>query len=123
MLISFVIWTVCSAIFDQNGSHAAVIVVIAFIFVVFFHYDIAYTPLLLGYPTEIFPLLTPKQRFDCRPIECVWITDYSFSSKPNCSRKHRMALLYRVLLPVGSLLRRDIFPFPRDQRLLSRRNW
>lgn len=24
-------------------------------FIFYFHYDIAYTPLLLGYPTEIFP--------------------------------------------------------------------
>jgi MFS family permease len=55
MLVSFVIWTACSAVFDSNGSKAAGIVVIAFIFVFFFHYDIAYTPLLLGYPTEIFP--------------------------------------------------------------------
>jgi hypothetical protein len=25
------------------------------IFIYYFHYDIAYTPLLMGYPTEIFP--------------------------------------------------------------------
>jgi sugar porter (SP) family MFS transporter len=55
MLVSFVVWTACSAVFDINGSKGAGIVVIAFIFVFFFHYDIAYTPLLLGYPTEIFP--------------------------------------------------------------------
>jgi sugar porter (SP) family MFS transporter len=55
MLVSFIIWTACSAVFDQEGSKAAGIVVVAFIFVFFFHYDIAYTPLLLGYPTEIFP--------------------------------------------------------------------
>lgn len=55
MLVSFVIWTACSATFDIDGSKGAGIVVIAFIFIFFFHYDIAYTPLLLGYPTEIFP--------------------------------------------------------------------
>ena len=55
MLISFVIWTACSAVFDQYGNKAAGIVVIAFIFIFFFHYDIAWTPLLLGYPTEILP--------------------------------------------------------------------
>ena len=55
MLVSFVVWTACSAVFDTSGSHAAGLVVIVFIFVYFFHYDIAYTPLLFGYPTEIFP--------------------------------------------------------------------
>ncbi|ETN45962.1 uncharacterized protein HMPREF1541_00144 [Cyphellophora europaea CBS 101466] len=55
MLASFIIWTACSATFDMTGSNAAGIVVLVFIFVYFFHYDIAYTPLLFGYPTEIFP--------------------------------------------------------------------
>lgn len=55
MLVSFIIWTACSATFDKTGSHAAGLVVIVFIFVYFFHYDIAYTPLLFGYVSEIFP--------------------------------------------------------------------
>ena len=55
MLISFVIWTACSAVFDTTGSKGAGIVVIVFIFVYFFHYDIAYTPLLFGYVTEVLP--------------------------------------------------------------------
>ncbi|KAF4898898.1 Lactose permease [Colletotrichum fructicola] len=55
MLVSYVIWTACSAVNDETGSQAAGIVVIVCVFVVFFHYDIAWTPLLLGYPTEIFP--------------------------------------------------------------------
>lgn len=48
MLVSFVIWTACSAVFDTSGSHAAGLTVVVFIFVYFFHYDIAYTPLLFG---------------------------------------------------------------------------
>lgn len=55
MLISYIIWTACSAVFEQTGSVAAGRAVVGFIFIFFFHYDIAYTPLLLGYPTEIFP--------------------------------------------------------------------
>jgi MFS family permease len=39
----------------MTGSNAAGIVVLVFIFVYFFHYDIAYTPLLFGYVTEILP--------------------------------------------------------------------
>ncbi|KAJ5096400.1 hypothetical protein NUU61_005756 [Penicillium alfredii] len=58
MLISFVIWTACSAVFDSTQAKSLGNAVIAFVFIFFFHYDIAYTPLLLGYPTEIFPYST-----------------------------------------------------------------
>ncbi|KAL4866022.1 hypothetical protein BDV12DRAFT_140121 [Aspergillus spectabilis] len=55
MLLSFVIWTACSAVFDSTQASALGRTVIAFVFIFYFHYDIAYTPLLMGYPTEIFP--------------------------------------------------------------------
>lgn len=55
MLVSYIVWTACSAVFDETGSQAAGRAVVGFIFVFYFHYDIAYTPLLLAYPTEIFP--------------------------------------------------------------------
>lgn len=56
MLISFIIWTACSAVVNGNDNNQAVgRTVVAFVFIFYFHYDIAYTPLLLGYPTEIFP--------------------------------------------------------------------
>ena len=55
MLLSFIIWTACSAVFDSTQGKPLGNTVIAFVFIFFFHYDIAYTPLLLGYPTEIFP--------------------------------------------------------------------
>lgn len=55
MLASFVIWTICSARFDQSGNAALGHTVIAFVFIFYFHYDVAYCPLLMGYPTEIFP--------------------------------------------------------------------
>ncbi|KAI4600115.1 hypothetical protein KJ359_001217 [Pestalotiopsis sp. 9143b] len=55
MLVTYIIWTACSAVNAETGSSAAGIVVVVCLFVYFFHYDIAYTPLLLAYPTEIFP--------------------------------------------------------------------
>lgn len=57
MLISFIIWTACSAVFNETANPDPRLghTVIAFVFIFYFHYDIAYTPLLLGYPTEIFP--------------------------------------------------------------------
>ncbi|KUJ10574.1 hexose transporter [Mollisia scopiformis] len=55
MLISYIIWTACSAVNSNTGSKPAGIVVVVCLFTFFFHYDIAYTPLLMSYPTEIFP--------------------------------------------------------------------
>lgn len=55
MLVSYAVWTACLAVFAENGSEAAGRSVVAFIFIFYFHYDIAYTPLLIAYPTEIFP--------------------------------------------------------------------
>ncbi|KAI6082026.1 hexose transporter [Hypoxylon rubiginosum] len=54
MLISYIVWTACSAVNSETGSKSAGIVVVVCLFTFFFHYDIACTPLLLGYPTEIF---------------------------------------------------------------------
>lgn len=55
MTISFVIWTICSARFAVSESNGLGAAVIAFIFIYFFHYDIAYTPLVFAYPAEILP--------------------------------------------------------------------
>ncbi|RSH80251.1 uncharacterized protein EHS24_008824 [Apiotrichum porosum] len=53
-LISYTVITICSALFAQ-GSHAASYVVLAFLFVYFFFYAIAFTPLSLAYAVEILP--------------------------------------------------------------------
>ncbi|ORY59264.1 hexose transporter [Pseudomassariella vexata] len=55
MLLSYIVWTACSAVNSDTGSKPAGIVVVVCLFTYFFHYDIAWTPLLFGYPTEIFP--------------------------------------------------------------------
>lgn len=55
MLISYIVWTACSAVNNETGSRPAGIVVIVCLFTFFFHYDICYTPLLMSYSTEILP--------------------------------------------------------------------
>ncbi|KAI0159303.1 hexose transporter [Pestalotiopsis sp. NC0098] len=55
MLCSYIVWTACSAVNADTGSSAAGIVVVVCLFVYYFHYDIAWTPLLFGYTTEILP--------------------------------------------------------------------
>lgn len=55
MFVSYVVWTACSAVNTETGNKSAGFVVVFCLFSFFFHYDIAWTPLLLGYPTEILP--------------------------------------------------------------------
>lgn len=55
MLVAYIIWTGLSAYFVQSESPAAGRAVVGFIFVYYFFYDIAWTPLLQAYPVEIFP--------------------------------------------------------------------
>jgi len=40
MLVSYIVWTACSAVNAQTGSTPAGIVVIVCLFTFFFHYDI-----------------------------------------------------------------------------------
>jgi len=55
MLIFFTMQTVCSAQFAIKGTEAAAHAVIAFIFLFYAAYDIAFTPLIISYTVEILP--------------------------------------------------------------------
>ncbi|KAF2661041.1 general substrate transporter [Lophiostoma macrostomum CBS 122681] len=55
MLASFTIITALSAVFANPGIKAAGSAVVAFLFVFFGFYDIAFTPLSVAYPVEILP--------------------------------------------------------------------
>ena len=65
MLVSYIVWTACSAVNNNTGSKPAGIVVIVCLFTFFFHYDIAYTPLLMGYTTEIMPFSIRSKGLSC----------------------------------------------------------
>jgi MFS family permease len=65
MLISYIVWTACSAVNSETGSKSAGIVVVVCLFTFFFHYDIAYTPLLMGYSTEILPYSIRSKGLTC----------------------------------------------------------
>lgn len=52
MLVSYIIWTACSAVNNEDNNKTAGYIVVVCLFAFFFHYDIAYTPLLMSYPTE-----------------------------------------------------------------------
>jgi MFS family permease len=55
MLASYIIWTGLTSYFTRTLNQTAGNAVVAFIFIYYFFYDIAWTPLLQAYPVEIFP--------------------------------------------------------------------
>ncbi|KAG9664430.1 general substrate transporter, partial [Aureobasidium melanogenum] len=55
MLASFIIVTALSATFAEHGIKAAGGATVAFLFIFFGFYDIAFTPLSIAYPVEILP--------------------------------------------------------------------
>lgn len=55
MTICFIMQTVCSAQFAIHGTQSAAHAVIAFIFLFYAAYDIAFTPLIVSYTVEILP--------------------------------------------------------------------
>lgn len=65
MLVSYIVWTACSAVNSETGSKPAGIVVVVCLFTFYFHYDIAYTPLLISYPTEIFTYSLRSKGITC----------------------------------------------------------
>ncbi|KAL0580965.1 hypothetical protein V5O48_001057 [Marasmius crinis-equi] len=55
MLISFGLWTVTEALFNVLGKPAAAKATIPLIFIYYFFYDLAYSPMLVAYTLEILP--------------------------------------------------------------------
>ena len=55
MLCTFIVWTICSAEFQQKGSHGAANAVVAMIFIYYVFYNMAWSGLLIGYSAEILP--------------------------------------------------------------------
>ncbi|CAF3468899.1 unnamed protein product [Fusarium graminearum] len=55
MFTSYVIWTGLSASFDSSRSPSTGKAIVAFVFITFFFYAIAWAPLLQAYTVEIFP--------------------------------------------------------------------
>ncbi|KAI0367738.1 general substrate transporter [Pilatotrama ljubarskyi] len=55
MLIDFGVWTLTTALFNTMDNASAAKATIPFIFIFYFFYDIAYTPMLIAYTLEILP--------------------------------------------------------------------
>lgn len=55
MIVMFTLQTVCSALYAEHGTKSAGDAVVAFIFLYYGFYDIAFTPLIVSYTVEILP--------------------------------------------------------------------
>ncbi|KII85011.1 hypothetical protein PLICRDRAFT_116656 [Plicaturopsis crispa FD-325 SS-3] len=55
VMLAFTFWTLTTALFNTHHSVAAAKATIPLIFVFYFFYDIAYTPMLVSYTLEILP--------------------------------------------------------------------
>ncbi|KAM5345647.1 hypothetical protein ACJ41O_011508 [Fusarium nematophilum] len=55
MLVAYVVWTGLTSSFVSTHNEATGRAVVAFIFIYYLFYDIAWTPLLQAYPVEIYP--------------------------------------------------------------------
>jgi len=64
MLVFFIMQTVCSAQFALHHSDAAAHAVIAFIFLFYAAYDLAFTPLIVSYTVEILPFAIRAKGFN-----------------------------------------------------------
>jgi len=55
MTVAFILQTACSAVYAQKKTESAGHAVIAFIFIFYAFYDIAFSPLIVSYTVEILP--------------------------------------------------------------------
>jgi MFS family permease len=55
MLLAFIVWTICSAQYDINGTAAAARAVVAMIYIYYVFYNMAWSGLLISYTVEILP--------------------------------------------------------------------
>ncbi|EGN99259.1 hypothetical protein SERLA73DRAFT_55023 [Serpula lacrymans var. lacrymans S7.3] len=55
MLVDFSMWTLTTALFNTSGNSAAAKATVPLIFIYYFFYDFAYTPMLVAYTLEILP--------------------------------------------------------------------
>ncbi|KAF8183951.1 hypothetical protein BJ912DRAFT_539565 [Pholiota molesta] len=63
MLITFTVWTVTTALYNTKHNVAAAKATIPLIFLFFFFYDLAYTPLIIAYSLEILPFRVRAKGF------------------------------------------------------------
>lgn len=61
--VAFSTWTITTALYNAMGNIDAAKATIPLIFVFYFFYDLAYTPLLVAYALEILPFRVRAKGF------------------------------------------------------------
>jgi hypothetical protein len=136
MLASFIVVTALSATFAEHAIKAAGSATVAFLFIFFAFYDIAFTPLSIAYPVEILPFslrakglavnLTTVFSAGCEfePIAFEFIVQslkliYCFSFQPilqpDRTRSHRLEVLLRLHRHSRGNDSHHLLPLPRNQ--------
>lgn len=120
MLVSFTIITALSAVFAERGIKAAGSAVVAFLFIFFGFYDIAFTPLSIAYPVEILPFrlrakglsinltvvfgagfFNREYHYFSKTIIKLDSADFFRIRQPNSSRGHSLEVLFRLHCHLG----------------------
>lgn len=139
MLVSFVVWTACSAVFAKTASAAAGLTVVVFIFVYFYFYGKSHAVMVVFWlvltthryclhpapfriPDGDLPLLTPSQGADSRddfdlrqlgdPVVC----------QSDCVRQAGLAIFHCILCLAGIHIGDNVVLVPRDERSQSGRD-
>lgn len=60
---AFCAWTTTTALYQRNGDFSSARATIPLIFIFFFFYDLAYTPMLVAYTLEILPFRVRAKGF------------------------------------------------------------
>ncbi|KAI0078841.1 general substrate transporter [Panus rudis PR-1116 ss-1] len=55
LCVDFIAWTITTALYNTLGIASAAKATVPFVFIFYFFYDIAYTPMLIAYTLEILP--------------------------------------------------------------------
>ena len=97
MLLFFVLQTVCSARYAITQSESAAHAVIAFIFLFYASYDIAFTPLIISYTLEILPYSIRAKGFTIFSI--LINLALIFNQYVNPIALHKLGWKYYVSLP------------------------
>jgi hypothetical protein len=71
-----VLWTITTALFKQFHHQSAAQATLPFVFLFYFFYDLAYTPMLIAYTLEILPFNIRAKGFAVM-VRLLHIRDYS----------------------------------------------
>ena len=116
MLLFFVLQTVCSARYAITQSAAAAHAVIAFIFLFYASYDIAFTPLIVSYTLEILPYPLRAKGFTV--FSFVVSLALIFNQYVNPVALRRIGWRYYVSFPLLARRTNPFLTFPATDRLL-----